>query len=382
MPLSLTATSAYFLLNPVLAFAILRYNMLSLMPGSIAETVLLTMSDAVVLVEPGGIIEYVNRAFCTLTGIPAQYLIGNHFDRVHFRCLQSNEGTLDFRVVQSFSDGIGDRECLIEGEQGHLTPVSLSVAPLRRKGQPAGGFIMTLRNVSERKRLDELRQSAERIMRHDLRNALNGILGFGTLLSTDQSLDPEQRENARLIEQSAMLMTDQIDAYLYLQAIERGAFHPKLVPVDLLPILDYAMEMLASLAQGQNVRCQVLWNNGLVKDGDRCEILGIKALLSGMMINLIKNALEAAPFGSMVTVRIDREKNVVFSVHNFGVIPLEIRSRFFTQYVSYGKKKGSGLGTYGARLVAEALGGTISFTTSEEQGTTVRVEFPAPAPLS
>jgi PAS domain S-box-containing protein len=377
LPLSITATSAFFLLDPVLAFVLIRYNILALMPGTAAETVLRTMSDAVVLVEPGGIIEYVNRSFCSLTGIPAERLIGNHFDRVHLRCVQLHEGNLDFAAVSIVREGIGDRECLIEGEQGRLTPVSLSCTQIQRKGRPAGGFIMTLRDISERKRLDELRQGAERIMRHDLRNALNGIVGFSSLLSMDQSLDPEQRDNARLIEQGARLMTDQIDAYLYLQAIERGAFHPDLAAVDLVPVAINAMEMLASLSSGRNVRTRFLFNNGPVADGKTCIVPGITALLFGMMTNLIKNALEAAPFGSMVTVRIDTGKTAVFSVHNFGVIPGEIRSRFFTQYVTFGKKTGSGLGTYSARLVVEALNGTIGFTTSDEAGITVRVEFPA-----
>jgi PAS domain S-box-containing protein len=378
LPLSITATSAYFLLNPVLAFAILRYNMLSLMPEAVAEDVLLTMSDAVALVEPAGIIEYVNRSFCSLTGMPAERLIGKHFDQIHMRCFTAQEGNLDFAVLNRSRNGAAERECLIEGEHGRLTPVSLSCVPIQRRGRPAGGFILTLQNISERKRLEELRLGAERIMRHDLRNALNGILGFGSLLSLDQSLDPEQRENARLIEQSAQLMTEQIDAYLYLQAIERGAFHPQMADVDLIALARHAMEMLSSFAGGQNVRYQLLWNNKPVKREDSCMVSGIKALLSGMMINLIKNALEAAPFGSMVTVRIDRGERVVFSVHNFGVIPAEIRPRLFTQYATYGKKKGSGLGTYSARLIAEALGGTIGFTTSDEQGTTVRVEFPSP----
>jgi PAS domain S-box-containing protein len=377
LPLSITATSAFFLLNPVLAFALIRYNILALMPGAAAETVLRTMSDAVVLVEPGGIIEYANRSFCSLTGIPAERLIGNHFDQVHLRCVQLHEGDLNFAAVSTLREGIGDRECLIEREQGRLTPVSFSCTQIQRKGRPAGGFIMTLRDISERKRFEELRLGAERIMRHDLRNALNGILGFSSLLSMDQTLDPEQRENAQLIEQSARLMTDQIDAYLYLQAIEHGAFHPNLAPVDLVPVALHAMEMLASLSSSRNVRTRFLFNNGPVTDGMSCIVPGIKALIFGMMTNLIKNGLEAAPFGSMVTVKIDTGKAAVFSVHNFGVIPAEVRSRFFTQYVTFGKRTGTGLGTYSARLVAEALGGTIGFTTSEEAGTTVRVEFPA-----
>jgi PAS domain S-box-containing protein len=379
LPLSITATSAYFLFNPLLAFALVRFNFLGLTTGAVAETLLKTMSDGLIFIENDGTISYLNSSFYSLTGIPAERLNEKPFDTLPIRFLPPLEGRLDFAAVRENAGDIRDRECLIEGEGGKLIPISLSCSLLRSAGESRGGYIVTVRDATERKRLDELRQGAERIMRHDLRNALNGILGFSSLLRLDDSLDPRQRENARLIEQCAQLMTDQIDAYLYLQAIERGVFHPNMEKVDLLLVVTQALELLSSFAQNQNIRYQLLCDGAAPSPDARYPILGVKALVFGMMTNLIKNAVEAAPFGSMVTVGIDTGREMVFSVHNFGVVPLEIRPRFFTQYATSGKISGSGLGTYSARLVAKALGGNIGYTTSEEDGTTVRVEFPTAA---
>ncbi|MBN1129818.1 MAG: PAS domain S-box protein, partial [Chitinispirillaceae bacterium] len=289
LSLSITATSAYFLLNPLLAYALVRYNILGLSPGTIADIVLKTMSDALVLVEKNGTIGYVNRAFCSLTGIPAGRLNGTSFDTLPIRFFSPQNGRLEFAAVRESPDGLSERECLIECAGGSLSPVSLSSAVIKSDDEMSGGYIVTLRDASERKRLDEQRQGAERIMRHDLRNALNGILGFSTLLSMDESLDPQQRENARLIEQCAHIMTDQIDAYLYLQAIERGAFHPNLEKVDLLQIVTGVMEILDALARNQNVRYQALFNNAPLSKNARCVIPGVKAILFGMAMNLVKN---------------------------------------------------------------------------------------------
>jgi K+-sensing histidine kinase KdpD len=54
----------------------------------------------------------------------------------------------------------------------------------------------------------------------------------------------------------------------------------------------------------------------------------------------------------------------------------QIRPRFFTKFATAGKRRGTGLGAYGARIMAEALGCAIAFTTSEEEGTEVVVKLP------
>ena len=57
-------------------------------------------------------------------------------------------------------------------------------------------------------------------------------------------------------------------------------------------------------------------------------------------------------------------------------MPVKIRKQFFDKYATFGKKHGTGLGTYSARLMVEAQKGEISMETSEEQGTTITVTLP------
>jgi signal transduction histidine kinase len=66
------------------------------------------------------------------------------------------------------------------------------------------------------------------------------------------------------------------------------------------------------------------------------------------------------------------------AISNAGAVPARIRDCFFEKYATAGKKDGTGLGTYGARLIAETHGAKIAMTTSEEAGTTVTVSFPRP----
>ena len=61
-----------------------------------------------------------------------------------------------------------------------------------------------------------------------------------------------------------------------------------------------------------------------------------------------------------------------------GAVPATIRGNFFEKFSTAGKKDGTGLGTYGARLIAETHGARITMATSEARGTTVTVSFPRP----
>lgn len=100
-------------------------------------------------------------------------------------------------------------------------------------------------------------------------------------------------------------------------------------------------------------------------------------LLSRVVVNLIKNALEAVPAGAAVTVSCRREGgSAAFTVHNPGFMPPEVRDQVFQRSFST-KGAGRGLGTYSIRLLTENyLGGTASFTSDPERGTTFRVAYP------
>jgi signal transduction histidine kinase len=78
-----------------------------------------------------------------------------------------------------------------------------------------------------------------------------------------------------------------------------------------------------------------------------------------------------------VTVRVtERDQYWYIHVHNKGTIPEHIRPNFFQKYTSAGKKRGTGLGAYTVKLVADTLGGKADFTTSREEGTTITVSLP------
>jgi signal transduction histidine kinase len=106
-------------------------------------------------------------------------------------------------------------------------------------------------------------------------------------------------------------------------------------------------------------------------------VAGDRTLLSRVLCNMIKNALEACHAGETVTAGCTRhDGHVEFRVHNPGVIPREIQLQIFQRSFST-KGTGRGLGTYSIKLLTERyLHGTVSFTSTPEHGTTFRVRYP------
>jgi len=105
---------------------------------------------------------------------------------------------------------------------------------------------------------------------------------------------------------------------------------------------------------------------------------GEELLCHSMLGNLITNAVEASPEGGALQMELLRgESGVSIEVRNHGAVPLDMRERFFEKYATSGKTRGTGLGTYSARLIALAHGGDIAMRTDEAAGTAVTVTLPA-----
>lgn len=97
-----------------------------------------------------------------------------------------------------------------------------------------------------------------------------------------------------------------------------------------------------------------------------------------VLLNLVKNAIEAMPQGGMLWVKLrEEQKKVVFRVSDTGCgIAPEFQAKIFEPFVTFGKSKGTGLGMAIVKSVVEAHGGTIKLSSTVGVGTTIDVELP------
>ncbi len=243
-------------------------------------------------------------------------------------------------------------------------------------------FGAIIRDISERKRVERLREDVQRMIRHDLKSPLVGIVGMAGILLKGANLDDKQRKAATTIRDLGQRILGFIQRSRDIFLLEEGSYHLAPQPVDLLALLPRLGQELAPILRGHQVALAVTLGGQPPTPGARCPVAGEEGLLEVLFENLLKNAIEAAPPGSLVRVGIDGadQGGHLIDIHNQGVIPEEIRERFLEPYVTSGKKEGTGLGTHSARLIARAHGGELTFTTSEEEGTHLLLRLPAPAP--
>jgi len=235
-------------------------------------------------------------------------------------------------------------------------------------------------DVTDRKKAELLREDVDRMTRHDLKSPLTAILTLPQLFKRDGNLTERQEDMLNLVQSAGYRMLHMINQSLDLYKMESGTYELNPSPVDMLPILDNIAAEFRGLIEAKELELAVAVCGEKRREGDAFVVRGEEMLCYTMLSNLIRNALEASPEGKTVEVALEEGGGSArVSVRNLGAVPKDIRKQFFGKYVTAGKRDGTGLGTYGARLMAEIMGGKISMRTSEKEGTAVTVSLLVPS---
>jgi len=235
-------------------------------------------------------------------------------------------------------------------------------------------------DITERKRSEELRDQIERIIRHDLRTPACNAINIARMLIDETNVTAHQRRLLNLFEHAGQNMIDTLDSSLDLYKIETGQYRREPQAFDCLSMVKEVIGTLAKKAQfvaGHGpapVSCQPY------EQDSRCTCLGEPKLLRTALQNLLVNAQEASPPGGEVFVKLSSDTDCRIEIRNQGAVPKEIRDRFFDKFVTKGKKKGTGIGTYSAKMMIEAQGGSIELDTAVKGQTTLTVRLPLPPP--
>ncbi len=226
-------------------------------------------------------------------------------------------------------------------------------------------------DITTWKELQDFKEDIEKIIRHDLKTPLNSIIGFPKLMLTDESLSDEYREYLMIILLAGQNMLNLINASLNMYKLEEGTYDFNFQNVNIILIIQQIRNILKGNGKKRHCSINFLYNNKPLEKGTKIAVKTEKNLLNMILTNLIKNALEASPPEGVITVNIEDVEKFRISIHNMGSIPENIRTCFFEKNVTFGKKGGNGLGTYSAKLMANAINAELDFTTEEKEGTTL-----------
>lgn len=221
-----------------------------------------------------------------------------------------------------------------------------------------------------------LREEVEAINRHDLKNPLMVVLEVPKFLSRRPSISAEDKKLLKMIEDAGRKMLEMITFTTDLFKMETGTYVLRRTSVDVLGTLREVEESLLPMIREKRLTWEVDVGGRRPEVGESFYVSGEPLLLYSLLSNLVKNAVEASPLDGKVTIDLDDGEVTSVNIHNASAIPESIKGRFFEKYATAGKKDGTGLGAYSARLMAKALQGTIHFQSTEEAGTTLTVLLP------
>ena len=264
------------------------------------------------------------------------------------------------------------------------SPVSrtlrVTAVPLALPGEPAG-LVIVVDDISELRRLEQVRTEFVANVSHELRTPLTAIQGYlETLLGG--ALD--EPEHARRFLEVAFRHTERLGRLLNdltdLSNIELGRVSLRLTATAVRPVVDSVLEIVAAKARDGAV--------GLVADvPDTVTVHADRDRLAQILINLVDNAVKYTPAGGTVTVRARTTDagRVAVAVTDTGIgIPHADLPRLTERFYRVDKARsrelgGTGLGLAIVKHLVLAHGGELAIESQEGMGTTVRFTLPASA---
>jgi len=176
------------------------------------------------------------------------------------------------------------------------------------------------------------------------------------------------------IQAEAERMTRMVGDLLLLAQAESGNLPLGKAPVELDTVMLEVYQQARVLAGGKV--------DVAISDVDQLTVLGDRDRLKQLMLNLVGNALQYTPEGGNVTITFKDflgDRAIVISDTGIGV-PKGEQDRVFTKLFRAGNAKnidsqGTGLGLYLIKSIVKAMGGSISFVSEENKGSTFTIEF-------
>lgn len=222
----------------------------------------------------------------------------------------------------------------------------------------------------------KLREDVEHITRHDLKGPLAGVISLVQNLAESGNVGRKELDQLRMVEEAALQTLNMINLSSELYKIETGRFQLHAKPVRIGDTLRRIVELARTTFQEKHLTISV--DTDVVSMSEEIpQVVVDEMLCYSLFQNLIKNACEAAPEKSRVVVTMTDEDPMRIMMQNKGAVPEAIRENFFDKFVTHGKAGGTGLGTYSARLLTEAQGGSISLDVDDENDqTTITVTLP------
>jgi two-component system phosphate regulon sensor histidine kinase PhoR len=345
--------------------------------GSLTEeknrsaAILRSMVEGVAVIDVGEHLAFCNEAFSEIVGMSATLAQG----RPILEVIRQPE------ILELVRRALRDEEGLTgEMEEGGVRPrvFGVTVSPVspaapeatpEQPGRPIGA-VAVLHEITELRRLEQVRKDFVANVSHELKTPLTSIQGFAETLLSGALDDPGHgRRFVEIIRHHALRLSRLTDDLLKLSRIEAGKLEPEFQSVSLADLIRGAVEAARPRAE----------KNGLALAFD-CppalpQVRGDANLLREVLQNLLDNAIQYTPAEGRIDVSAAREDGyAVIAVADTGIgIPEAEQARIFERFYRVDAARSRELGSTGLGLsivkhIVEAHGGRVGVESAVGRG--------------
>lgn len=235
-----------------------------------------------------------------------------------------------------------------------------------------------IQDISERKRVEQLKNEFVSSVSHELRTPLTSISAALRMVlgGAMGEVSEKMGDLLKLAVKNSQRLTLLINDLLDMEKLLAGKMVFDMQPDSVISILEQ------SILENQAYADQYGINFYLVADSD-CKILIDGHRLQQVLNNFLSNAAKFSNKNSKVEVKLDvYQDHARISVQDYGLgIPVDFQKRIFQKFAQADasdarRRGGTGLGLSISKELIEHMGGTIGFTSELNQGSIFFVEFP------
>lgn len=334
------------------------------------EMVLDNTVNGITMVAADGRITYANPVAMRVLGSDKRIIGRKHFEAV------ANYDLLNI-IDQVRKDGMpyrGELELTNLGGkiiEVHAVPIS------ETEGFLPAGVLLVLNDITELKRLEQVRKDFIANISHELKTPVANISGFAETLLAEQSENEHVHEFSSIIYDESQRLRRLIDSLIKLSNLETGTPELNLVEVDARDLVNEVVKVALKRNEKRGLKIETsLPDQPVVIKVDRDSIVQV-------LINLTKNAIAYNTDNKSIRVELDdNEAGIKISVQDQGEgIPQSDIKRIFERFYRVDKTRsrktgGSGLGLSIAKHLVENHGGEIGVDSKVGEGSTFYFTIP------
>ena len=329
------------------------------------RAILNSMTDGVITLDSEFIIKNVNPAVTKIFGYSAEDIINRKINFI----------VSDLKEVSKHTETFYEKEG--HHKSGLIFPIEITLNSMTIDDTIM--YTCIVRDITERKRVEKMKDEFVSTVSHELRTPLTSIRGALSLVTSGVLDDLPEKANelletaARNTERLMHLINDILD----MQKIEAGKLEYSISQIDLMDAVEKSITDNLSYAKQYHVN---------IEPGDKIDdiVVNVDPLrLAQIMSNLISNAAKFSNKNSTIYIHTNIEnKFAKISVVDTGAgIPEEYFDKIFSKFsqndASATKEKGgTGLGLAISKQMIEAMGGSIDFTSIIGKGTSFNIYIP------